>query len=88
MSAAYLMKSFVSLSSPTPEADKQQLAPQDLSADGLRLPKTAQLELLKSAVPLSTCEGCEIEEEEYDGPVLPSKFDVDLDSELLGTGSE
>jgi hypothetical protein len=85
---------FPSAASPSTkeEADKQQLAPQDRSSDGFLLPKTSQLEMLKGAVPLSSCEDCSVGgeggEEEYDGPMLPSKFEVDLECEMLGSGSE
>ncbi|KAL7412620.1 Sucrase/ferredoxin-like-domain-containing protein [Mrakia frigida] len=50
------------------------------------LPIPSQLEDLKSQLPIacSSCDSCEDDEEEGEFPELPSKFDMDLETEMLG----
>jgi hypothetical protein len=99
MSVFTRLKSFVSTplsspkaASPSSKDNDKQLAPQDLSPDGLPLPRTAALEGLKGVVPLSDCDDCSVwlekgEDGAYEGPSFPKKFEVDLESEMLGTSS-
>lgn len=57
------------------------------------LPKASIYNDLKAQVPLADeCESCELvgegEDEEHHYPSFPKKFDMDCESEMLGTTSE
>ena len=56
------------------------------STSRLPLPIPSQLEDLKSQLPIacSSCESCEDEEEDGEFPELPKKFDMNLDSDMVG----